>query len=101
MINTGYEEIKTEEGLETHKTFYVYDLLIPSFSDNYINRIKNKKFSIIVITNNISMKYNYIYRDSENISYHSGSTITSKKEIKDFEKVLLNQEDEKYIQGLK
>ena len=53
--NGGYELITSKEGTDEYETFYVYDLLIPSFSYTYINRINNKKFSIIVITNNISI----------------------------------------------
>ena len=99
--NGGYEEIKTEEGLETHETFYVYDLLIPSFSDTYINRINNKKYSIIVITNNISMKYNYRYYDNLTVTGVMGKLSQFDKEINNFKETLLNQKDEKYIQGLK
>ncbi|NQY07884.1 MAG: hypothetical protein HRT68_17230, partial [Flavobacteriaceae bacterium] len=92
--NGGYEEIKTEEGLETHETFYVYDLLIPSFSDTYINRINNKKYSIIVITNNISMKYNYRYYDNLTVTGVMGKLSQFDKEINNFKETLLNQKDE-------
>ena len=56
----GYEYVKVLDSALV-KNYYIVDLLIPSFSASFIKQINNKKFSIIVITNNISMKYNYRY----------------------------------------
>ena len=47
------------------------------------------------------MKYNYTYKDHFSGSGNYSISRLTKKVIYNFEKVLLNQEDEKYIQGLK
>lgn len=46
-----------------------------------------KKYSVIVLTENISLKYEYIYVSRE-ISYIS---------VLNFEEAFLNKEDEKFI----
>ncbi len=94
----GYEYVKVLDS-SLVENYYVVDLLIPRFSATYINRINNKNFSIIVITNNISMKYNYTYFNKEHTIRKYTYTYTIC--INNFEKTFLNQKDEKYIQGLK
>ena len=98
---TGGYELITERTATPHETFYVYDLLFPRFSDTEINDLDNKNYSIIVITNNISMKYNYSY-GAFRYKYPEGkkNPLISKK-INNFKEELLNQKDESYIKGLK
>jgi len=76
------------KGSTIFENFYTYDLLnIDIISPLEIKKVNGKKYSVIVLTENISLKYEYIYVSRE-ISYIS---------VLNFEEAFLNKEDKKFI----
>ncbi|RXJ87738.1 hypothetical protein [Arcobacter sp. CECT 8985] len=90
IIKTDRNEYKVMQKPEAtiYEDFYTYDL---SNNDivhtSKIKELNHKKYSIIVLTENISLKYNYTYFLKE-IVYVS---------VLNFEEAFIDQEDEKFI----
>ncbi|WP_419767541.1 hypothetical protein [Arcobacter sp.] len=89
IIKTDKNKYKVmqKEGIP-FEDFYTYDLSNNDIIEaSKISELNNKKYSIIVLTENISLKYDYIYSSRE-IGYVS---------VLNFKEAFLNQEDEKFI----
>lgn len=85
--DTNEYKIMEKKGIPS-EDFYIYDLLNNDIiQTSKIKELNYKKYSIIVITENISLKYNYDYVVQEKF-YVS---------VLNFEEEFLDQEDEKFI----
>ncbi|MGB5918042.1 hypothetical protein, partial [Arcobacter sp.] len=90
IIKTDKNEYKVMQKPEAtiYEDFYTYDLSNNDIIEaSKIKELNHKKYSIIVLTENISLKYDYIYSSRE-IGYVS---------VLNFKESFLNQEDEKFI----
>ena len=89
IIKTDKNEYKVmpKEGIPFGE-YYTYDLLNDDIiASSKIKELNNKKYSLIVLTENVSLKYDYTYFFKE-IVYVS---------VLNFEEAFLDQEDEKFI----
>jgi len=89
IIKTDKNEYKVmpKEGIPFGE-YYTYDLLNDDIiAPSKIKELNNKKYSLIVLTENVSLKYDYTYFFKE-IVYVS---------VLNFEEAFLDQEDEKFI----
>ncbi|MGB7403289.1 MAG: hypothetical protein WA916_11975, partial [Arcobacter sp.] len=89
IIKTDKNKYKVmqKEGIP-FEDFYTYDLSNNDIIEaSKISELNNKKYSIIVLTENISLKYDYIYSFKE-VVYIS---------VLNFKEAFIDQEDEKFI----
>ena len=90
IIKTDKNEYKVMQKPEStiYEDFYTYDLSNNDIIEaSKISELNHKKYSIIVLTENISLKYDYIYSSKE-IGYVS---------VLNFKEAFIDQEDEKFI----
>ncbi|RXJ82332.1 hypothetical protein [Arcobacter sp. F2176] len=90
IIKTDKNEYKVMQKPEStiYENFYTYDLSNNDIIEaSKISELNHKKYSIIVLTENILLKYNYTYSFKE-VVYIS---------VLNFKEAFIDQEDEKFI----